>query len=311
VKPHRRTRLTRLVPGLLLVAACGEAGNHERKGDQAYGGGRYAEALAEYRLALDRDPDARVWAKAGAAALHTGNLEVASDAYLRLAAEDPTRAEEAAEGLDVVARAAERAGDAKRLQAAVVGMGAIAPDRSIGRYALELIRRPGAEATDLVAVLPGAIAVAPDAETVDSLLVVYATAARETSGCDQALPAFQAAARRAKPATMRSRAEEGVAACSVVVGLQTLAVGKPEDAALWFAVAIAIDSNTIVGRRALVGYGDARLRQGDPIAAALAYQAVVSDAVQSDSVHLMARDRLQDLGAASPSAGESALTGVR
>ena len=102
-------------------------------------------------------------AKVGAAALHTGDLDAASDAYLATAAEDPTRAEEAAEGLESVARAAERAGDSKRLEAAVVGLGAIAPGRSLGRYALNLIRRPGAQATDLVAVLPGAIAVAPDA----------------------------------------------------------------------------------------------------------------------------------------------------
>lgn len=305
-------RATRSIGSVVLAVlfACGRAGDHERKGDQAYGESRYNVALTEYRQALDADPDARLWAKAGAAALHTGNLEVASDAYLRLAAEDPTRAVEAAEGLDAVARAAERAGDAKRLQAAVVGMGAIAPDRSIGRYALELIRRPGAEATDLVAVLPGAIAVAPDAETVDSLLVVYAAATRETSGCDQALPAYQAALRRTKLAALRTRAEDGVAGCSLTIGLELEASGKPEDAALWFAQAIRIDSSTIVGRRALVGYGDARLRLGDPIEAALAYEAVVSDAVQSDSIRQMAADRLSELRAA-PSAGESALTGVR
>ena len=294
----------------LFVAGCGGAGDEEQSGDQAYGESRYPEALAIYQQVLSKDPDARVWAKAGAAALRTGNLELASDAYLRLAAEDPTRAAEAAEGLDAVARAAERTGDARRLQAAVVGMGAIAPDRSIGRYALELIRRPGAEATDLVAVLPGAIAVAPDAETVDSLLLVYGHAVRETSGCAEALPSFQAAVRRTRVPGIRSRAEEGVAGCSLMLGLQAEAAGSHTDAALWFASAIRVDSNTIVGRRALVGYGDARLRLGDPIAAALAYQAVMSDDVQSDSIRQMAADRLQDLRA-SPSAGESALTGVR
>jgi hypothetical protein len=308
---HAACGLAALSGGMIvLLSGCGDAGGHERKGDQAYGEARYGQALAEYRVVLTDDPDARVWAKAGAAALHTGNLEVASDAYLRLAAEDPTRAAEAAEGLNAVARAAERVNDAKRLQAAVVGMGAIAPDRSIGRYALELIRRPGAEATDLVGVLPGAIAVAPDAETVDSLLVVYATAVRETSGCGQALPAYQAALRRTKLEILRNRAEEGVAACSLMLGLQSESAGQLEDAVLWFAAAIRTDSNTIVGRRALVGYGDARLRLGDPIAAALAYQAVVSDEVQSDSIHQMAVDRLRDLRVA-PSAGESALTGVR
>jgi tetratricopeptide (TPR) repeat protein len=280
---------------LISVAGCGQAGDHERLGDQAYGQSRYAQALAEYRQALAQDPDPRVWAKAGAAALHTGNLEVASDVYLRLAAEDPSRVEEAAEGLESVARAAERAGDSRRLQTAVVGMGAIAPDRSIGRYALELIRRPGAEATDLVAVLPGAIAAAPDPETVDSLLVVYGAALRETTGCGEALPAFQAGLRRTKIPALRSRAEEGVAGCSLWLGLRSEAGGQSEDAALWFAAAIRIDSNTTVGRRALVGYGDARLRLGDTLAGALAYQTVVSDAVQTDSIHQMALDRLEEL----------------
>lgn len=285
---------------LVLLAGCGRAGDHEREGDKFYGEGRYAQALAQYRLGLEKDPDARLWAKAGAAALRTGKLDVASDAYLRLAAEDPTRAEEAAEGLESVARAAERAGDAPRLQAAVVGMGAIAPDRSTGRYALDLIRRSGAEATDLVAVLPGAIAVAPDPETVDSLLVVYGTALRETSGCGEALPAFQAGLRRTKLAALRSRAEEGVAGCSLALGLRSEATGMPEDAALWFAAAIRIDSGTTVGRRALVGFGDARLRLGDSVAGVLAYRAVVSDAVQSDSIHQMAEDRLEGLRGSAP-----------
>jgi hypothetical protein len=278
-----------------MAAGCGQAGDHERLGDKSYGDGHYAQALTEYRLGLENDPDARLWAKAGAAALRIGNLEVASDAYLRLAAEDPTRAEEAAEGLETVARAAERAGDARRLQAAVVGMGAIAPDRSVGRYALDLIRRPSAEASDLVAVIPGAIAVAPDPETVDSLLVVYGSALRETSGCGEALPAFQASLRRTKIAALRSRAEEGVAGCSLALGLRSEATGMPNDAALWFAAAIRIDSNTVVGRRALVGYGDAWLRMGDSVAAALAYRTVVSDAVQTDSIYQMALDRLEGL----------------
>src|SRR5919107_12769 len=91
----------------LGAMGCGRAGDSERRGDQAYGQGRYNEALGEYRAAVAKDPDARVWAKVGAAALRTGTLDVASDAYLRLAAEDPTRAEEAAEGLEAVARAAD------------------------------------------------------------------------------------------------------------------------------------------------------------------------------------------------------------
>jgi hypothetical protein len=281
--------------GLSVLGGCGQGGDHEAAGDQAYGSGEFSQALAEYRAALAKSPESRVWAKAGAAALHTGDLDVASDAYLRLAAEDPTRAEEAAEGLEAVARAAERSGDAKRLESAVIGLGAIAPDRSVGRYVLTLIRRPGAQASDLVSVLPGAIAVAPDAETVDSLLTVYAVALRETTGCDQALPVFQGALRRTKLAVLHSRAEEGVAACSLALGVRAEAGGKLQDATLWYAATIRIDSNTTVGRRALVGYGDSRLKLGDTIAAALAFQAVASDRVQSDSIRQMAEDRLSEL----------------
>ena len=283
--------------GVIVLWGCGQSSDHERRGDEAYGAGRFNQALTEYREALKASPDARVWAKAGAAAYHTGELDAAADSYLRLAAEDPTRAEEAAEGLELVARAADRGGDAKGLESAVIGLGAIAPQRSLGRYALTLVRKPGAQASDLVGILPGAIAVAPDAEAVDSLLVVYAGALRETAGCDQALPVFQAALRRTKVAALSSRAEEGVAACSLALGLRSEAGGKYQDATLWYAAAIRIDSSTTVGRRALIGYGDARLKLGDTIAGALAFQAVASDRVQSDSISLMARDRLSELRA--------------
>jgi tetratricopeptide (TPR) repeat protein len=308
MKP-RRSGILRAMLSAVIISGCGQVGDHERRGDEAYGEGRYGEALAEYRTALAKDPDARVYAKAGAAALHTGNLEIASDSYLRLAAEDPTRVEEASEGLETVARAADKAGDAKRLEAAVIGLGMIAPNRSIGRYALAVIRRPGADANDLVAVLPGAIASAPDAETVDSLLAVYAAALRETSGCEPALPVFQAAFRRTRTPALRTRAEEGVAACSLSVGLRAEAEGKTNDAALWFAAAIRVDSSTAVGRRALIGYGDAKLRLGDTIAGAVAFQAVASDPVQSDSTTQMARDRLEELRARG--AGESPRTILR
>jgi tetratricopeptide (TPR) repeat protein len=288
------------VAGALLLgtlAACGRTGDSERRGDAAYGEGNYSLALSEYQAAVAKDPDARVWAKVGAAGLRTGNLEVASNAYLRLAAEDPTRAEEAAEGLEAVARAADRSGDTKRLESAVIGLGMIAPNRSIGRYALAVVRRPGAEPNDLVAVFPAAIAAAPDADTVDSLLEVYAGALWETSGCDQALPVFQATVRRTRLAPLKGRAEDGVAACALAMGLRAEAAGQPADAALWFAAAIRVDSVTPVGRRALIGYGDAQLRLGDTAAAADAFEAVAADASQSDSTMQMAQDRLEELRA--------------
>jgi hypothetical protein len=98
---------------------------------------------------------------------------------------------------------------------------------------------------------------------------------------------------------LRRRAEDGAAACSLVAGLRAEAAGRPEDAALWFAAVIQVDSSTAVGRRALVGYGDAQIRLGDTLAGAAAYEAVVEDRVQSDSTSMMARDRLEELRARS------------
>ncbi|MFL5449237.1 MAG: tetratricopeptide repeat protein, partial [Gemmatimonadales bacterium] len=120
---------------------------------------------------------------------------------------------------------------------------------------------------------------------------------QETSGCDQALAVFQAAVRRSRSNEIRTRAEDGVAGCSVALGFRAEAAGKTEDAALWFAAAIRVDSSTPVGRRALVGYGDAQARLGDTAAAVDAYRAVTGDAVQSDSTMQMARDRLEELRA--------------
>jgi hypothetical protein len=91
-----------------------------------------------------------------------------------------------------------------------------------------------------------------------------------------------------------------MAGCSLALGLRAEAGGNAEDAALWFAAAIKVDSGTPVGRRALIGYGDAKTRLGDTLAGALAYQAVASDMVQSDSTSQMARDRLEELRARSP-----------
>jgi hypothetical protein len=166
----------------VLLAACGRP-DHERAADTAYGAGRYADALAEYRAVSKGKPRARVWAKLGAAALHAGELRESAEAFLRLAADDPTRADEAAEGLESVARAAERAGNDDVLREVVTGLQAVAPGRTTTAYALVLAQRANTDTAELVALLPSALAAASAPETVDSLLTRYARALEATAGC--------------------------------------------------------------------------------------------------------------------------------
>ena len=279
----------------VLAAACGGAGDHERQGDEAYGQARYADALAQYTSVLGSNPDPRVYAKAGAAALHGGQLAEASDAYIRLAAEDPTRAQEAAEGLESVARLAERKPDPAALQHALGGLQAIAPERLTGRYAMLLAGQPGVDSTELVALLPGAIAAAAEPRVVDSLLTTYGSALQATAGCGQALLQFRAVLRRSTDSTVRAKARTGVAGCAFALGERADSQGKLLDAALWFAEAARADSVSPVGRRAGLRAAEARLAQGDTIAAAIALQSVAS-AGTADSAGQVAAARLRELG---------------
>jgi tetratricopeptide (TPR) repeat protein len=292
----------------LACAACGGGTDAERRGDDAYGLGQYGEALRVYRTVAAGEGSARVWAKVGAAALRSDDLGEAADAYLHLAGEDPGRAQEAAEGLEEVARAAERADRADALRRAVIGLQTVAPDRVPGRYALRLAQEEGAEPEELVALLPRAVAAAPDQATADSLLGLHARLLQQTSGCGQAMFQYRAVLRRSQDSTVRARARDGAADCALSLGQRALTDGRDEDAALWFAESARMDSTSAVGRRALLSYGETRLAQGDTLAAALAFQAVVEVEV-TDSFSGKARARLDAIGL-TPMTGPPAGAGI-
>lgn len=287
----------RALAAALACAACGGgAADAERLGDEAYGRGQYAQALEQYRSLAGDEAAPRVWAKAGAAALHTGELDEAADAYLHLAGEDPGRVQEAAEGLEAVARAAEQADREQSLQRAVIGLQTVAPDRVPGRYALRLAQQEGAEPSELVTLLPRAVAAAPDQSTADSLLALHARLLQQTSGCGQAMFQYRAVIRRAQDSTVRADARRGASDCALALGRRALTSGRDDDAALWFAEAARMDSTSATGRQALFAYGDTRLAQGDTLAAALAYQAIAAETAVADSFGGKARARLDAIG---------------
>ncbi len=294
-----------LVACLALGTGCGTA-DSERRADETYAQGRYGEALAMYRDLSGGGAEPRVLAKVGAAAIRAGRLGEATDAYLRLAGEDPTRGREAAAGLEGVVSAAERSGDAAALQEAVLGLQTIAPDGVPGRFALVLAQKPDAEAEELVSLLPGAIAAADDQGSVDSLLLRYGRALEATAGCGQALLQYRAVARRAQDSTLRATARTRTGDCAFSQGLKAQKAGRQEDAVLWFAEASRLDSSSVTGRRALVSLGDLRLYQGDTLAAALAFQTAVSASTSGrDSIGDVARIRLARIGLV-PNVGDSA-----
>ena len=288
-------RVMMLVALMVGTAGCGATGDAARPGDAAYARGDWAQALAQYRQLAARQPDAGVLARLGAAALHVGELRQAADAYGRLAGEDATRAHEAIEGLESVARAAERAGNLDVLREVLTTLEGMAPERPIGRYALLLVRRPGIEPAEAATLLPHALAAAGNPALVDSLLTRYGQALEPTAGCGRALLYYRAVLRRSHDGPVREPAGRGVAECAYAMGLRADSEGSVADAALWFAESARVDSTTMTGRRALLRYALARLAQGDTLAAALAFQAVVT-AGAADSAGQAAVNRLASLG---------------
>lgn len=290
--------MTRPLVLLLLAAGCGGSAP-ELAGDRAYGAGRHDEAVARYRAAAERDDGGRLQAKLAAAALRAGQLGLAASTWRRLAGDDPTRLDEAADGLEAVAREADRRADTAALREAVLGLRAAAPERPAGRYVLALIRHAALADADAVALLPAAMAAAPDAATVDSLLSAYAAALQASAGCEQAAPAYRAALRRTRSSVVRTSAGGGLATCALNLGLAALGNGHAADAERWLVQAVRVDSVSWTGRRALIALGDARVGQGDILAAAIAYQSA-AEAGGADSLGRMARERLNRLAGGSP-----------
>lgn len=292
------------------IGACSSSDTPELLGDQAYGAGRYAEALRQYQAAAPHASGSRIWAKLGAAALHVDDLHAASDAYRRLGAEDPTRSAEAAEGLEAVARRADEAGDVGVLHQALLGIRAVAPERPSAPLALALARRTAVTGSEAATILPAALAAAPDAAVFDSLLAAYGAALQEMGACDQAAPTFRATLRRTRDPGLRQRAGAGLANCALTLGITALGAHRLEDAARWFYQASQVDSTTWTGRRALIGLGDARVGQGDILGAVIAFQQALGSSAHPDSLGLVATERLRTLGAPMP-APEPADTSIR
>lgn len=289
---------------LLVVAACGgSATGHEDLGDEHYRQGRFAEAVTEYRLAQASQPLAATWAKLGAAALHAGEVSVAVEAYAALADGDPTRVAEAARGLERAARLPQAGPEA--VKAAVEALQRLVPDRPLGRLAVV----PGAMAGSRVAtgsLLPGALAGAGSGADVDQVLVKYAGGLRASSGCAEATGVYRTALRRGRDPDLLREARAGLTSCALRLGQQALEADRPEVAEQWFAEASAADAGGLDGLVARIGWGDARLRQGDVLGAALTWQSVVSAVGATDSLRQVAADRINALASAgTPDGGDS------
>jgi tetratricopeptide (TPR) repeat protein len=197
------------VLAVLLLGCPSAAADHAKLGDQALSEGDYNVAVAEYRAGVQATPRPELLAKLGAAALRLKNYREAAEAYRRLGESDPSRAGEAATGLERVARAAAAAHDHLAGREALLGLQVIAPDRPAGRIALTLAMSGRFPPGDALPLLPYALAGARGDATVDSLLRLYGDALRETTACEEAVGVYQTLLRRTGPAGDRGAVVPG------------------------------------------------------------------------------------------------------
>lgn len=288
---------------LLALACTRSAANHEELGDRAYAVGSYADALAEYQLARRANAgSATLLAKVGATAMHAQDHELAAEAYRALGRRDRSRAEEAADGLDRVARAALAANDRTALSSALAGLREVAPRRPLGRYvvlaALDAVDR--GDTAEARALLPVAAASVADAARADSLLFVYGRTLVRIKDCSTAVRVFEGVIRRQRAPSVVESAREGLGLCTLVEGQTALEQGRPADAEAWFRRATAPGASPDVERAAFLGLGDVRMAEGDLAGAMESYRQALVGGTPGDTISQRAQEKLNALGKAEP-----------
>jgi tetratricopeptide (TPR) repeat protein len=298
--PSRPVRffLCTLHPALctvLLVGCPAAAADHAKLGDQAVMKGDFTTAVGEYRAGVQTSPKPDLLAKLANAAFHLKNYREAADAYRRLGEIDPSRAGEAATGLERVARGAQDAFDALALREALLGLKAIAPERPTGRIALSLALSGKMEPGEALPLIPYALAGAANDQQVDSLLLLYGNANRETTACEEAVRIYRTVLRRYRDGPPSPSASDGLASCAVQLGRDAGALEQPQIAERWFRMAVDANPPGDLMREALLGLGDARLGQGDSLEAAAAYRRALDQAGATDSLGQTADQKLRQL----------------
>ncbi len=273
----------------MLVAACGTGQpDSEHLGDVAWHEARWSEAVADYKAA-GNTPD--LLAKEADAAYHGGMISEAAEAWTQLGLADTARAAEAAAGLVRAADLAEYSGDQAALALAILGLRKVAPGWPLGRLAVRLVHAPTLPPADLAEIIPAALATASNRATADPLLAALGHADRERGACDRAVPILDGLLHRNIGAATRDSAAADLVWCELSLGLGALRTSRPGTAEAWFQRAAQHDPAGTVGRRAMVGYGDARLAEGDLAAAMTAWEAAIT-ANPTDSIAALARQRL-------------------
>ncbi len=275
------------------------------RGDRAFALGDYAEALAEYRLALQQGAsDADILARAAHACVQVGRVDEARDFYRAAAQLDPFYADQAVADLIHVARAARERGDRLGVSAAVQAALEFRQGINVADLALPLARHhlQNAEFARALPFYQAALgSVSPD--SAPEILFEAAQAYEATGDCRRALAFFEEY-REKVGEEARTEALWHIGNCSFELALQLLDQGQQEEALRRLQTTITLGEPRNLLPRAYFEKGELLAGRGECEAAIEAFRQIqIVDPNRNSPLTGRALQRIDEIRFGHPSIG--------
>jgi len=124
----------------------------------------------------------------------------------------------------------------------------------------------------------------------------YATALSRAGRCADAMPVFEAVARRSREPALQRPALQASGRCALALGRQAIDSGRADQAEQWFRQAASGgEERDPVVRAAYIGIGDVLFARGSFAEAAEAYQRALAGAAPGDSLAQIAAEKLNQV----------------
>lgn len=218
---------------LVALAACGGDGEPAvARGDRLWADSNYTAALAEYRLALEREAgNEQVLARVAHAYVMTGQFERGKEAYDRLIGRAPLYADQAVFDYVTIARRARDRSDRYGMAGAVEAALALRPGLPLEEMAIPLARYYASSGSPerAIAFYEQALAHAP-ADSIPALLFELGEVHEARGNCEDALGFFIAYRSRAPRGGRADQARWHTGTCSFALGRRDRQTGDLEAA---------------------------------------------------------------------------------
>ncbi len=289
---------SRLLIGLLALAACGPDSTSLARGDALWADSSYDRAIAEYRLALrETDNDEEAVARLAHAYAVTGQFDQARRYYDELLKRAPEYADQAVYDYMLLAARSRERRDRFGMANAVDAAASLRPGLPLGETSAALARyyAQTGDAARAVDFFERALAEAPP-DSIAALLFELGSVQESRGNCSQAIAAFNAYRTRAPRGPRADEARWHVGNCSYELGRAAQAENRDADALRAFDTVIRLGVPQNLVDQAWFERGELLLEQGRRDEALEAYYRVLErNPGRSNQLTQRAQRRIDEL----------------